>query len=67
MALTLTARRKAAFSLGLGVIYAGSDEFHQYFVPGRECGFNDWVADSIGLASGIVICYTFLARKGAVK
>ena len=29
-------------------IYGVSDEFHQYFVPGRSCDFLDWGADTLG-------------------
>jgi VanZ family protein len=35
----------AAFSL----LYAISDEFHQYFVLGRSCSFRDVLIDSIGI------------------
>ena len=29
-------------------IYGASDEYHQYFVPGRVCDWVDWVADTLG-------------------
>lgn len=32
--------------------YGASDEFHQRFVPGRDAGVPDWVADAIGATSG---------------
>lgn len=40
------------------VLYALSDEIHQYFVPGRECALGDWAADTIGIMiSGVLyIC-----------
>lgn len=28
--------------------YAATDEWHQSFVPGRECSLLDWIADSVG-------------------
>jgi len=34
---------------GLAVIYAVSDEFHQYYVPGRVCSLWDVVFDSLGI------------------
>jgi len=37
----------AAFSL----FYAISDEFHQYFVAGRNCSIHDVVIDAIGIIS----------------
>jgi VanZ family protein len=36
-------------------LFGASDEFHQYFVPGRTCDFYDWVADVIGAVLAIVI------------
>jgi VanZ family protein len=32
--------------------YAASDEWHQWFVPGRDADVLDWVADTIGAAIG---------------
>jgi VanZ family protein len=34
--------------------YGVIDEIHQYFVPGRDCNFWDWLADAIGAAAGTV-------------
>lgn len=34
-------------------IYAVSDEFHQYFVPGRSCSFFDFSIDFLGIVAGI--------------
>lgn len=45
----------AIFSL----LYAISDEIHQYFVLGRNCAFQDVLIDSIG----IVIFYIFMVLK----
>lgn len=46
----------AAFLLAAG--YGVFDEFHQYFVPGRECSGFDLLADVAGAAAGIL----FFAR-----
>lgn len=40
-------------SFASGVLYAVSDEIHQYFVPGRACMFKDVLIDSCGVACGI--------------
>lgn len=38
----------------LSIIYAASDEIHQYFVPGRSMQFSDVVLDSAGALSAII-------------
>jgi len=43
------------YSLILCFVYAASDEFHQYFVPGRGPGWSDVMLDSFGAALGIII------------
>lgn len=35
------------------VLYAITDEIHQYFVPGRSCMWQDCVLDAAGSAAGI--------------
>ena len=35
--------------------YGALDEFHQYFVPGRDSSVWDWVADTLGGAAGAVV------------
>jgi VanZ family protein/UDP-2,3-diacylglucosamine pyrophosphatase LpxH len=40
----------------LGVaFYGATDEWHQYFVPGRDCSFFDWLADASGAALGLAV------------
>ena len=47
------------------LIYAVSDEFHQYFVPGRSCEFSDMMIDLAGAITGtlIFILLTKLIRR----
>jgi VanZ family protein len=33
-------------------LYGASDEFHQWFVPGRSSAVSDWVADTVGAVLG---------------
>jgi len=33
--------------------YAGLDEIHQIFIPGRDCDILDWVSDSSGVLLGL--------------
>lgn len=50
------------FTLLLGTLYGISDEFHQYFVPGRYSEILDVIADSVGTAIGFLIFY-FWGKK----
>jgi VanZ family protein len=34
----------------LSTVYGAADEFHQYFVPTRECNWTDLAADGVGAA-----------------
>ncbi len=42
-----------------GGLYAASDEFHQYFVPGRSCALDDFLWDLASLILGMYLyqCY----------
>lgn len=33
--------------------YAGLDEIHQIFIPGRDCDILDWLSDSSGVLLGL--------------
>lgn len=48
--------RKYFIAVGFAVLYAASDEFHQYFVDGRAMSIKDVGIDSIG----IVTCATLI-------
>ena len=43
-------------------IYGVVDEIHQSFVPGRECSFFDWLADTTGASAGVLF-RLFLIKK----
>ena len=40
-------------SLGIGVLYASLDEFHQFFIPDRSASVVDVFIDSFGVICGI--------------
>ena len=42
-------------SFASGVLYAVSDEIHQYFVPDRACAFRDVLIDSMGALLSVII------------
>ena len=48
-------KNRIIISLGIGILYAISDEIHQYFVPGRSCQILDMTIDSLGSLTGIYI------------
>ena len=52
-------RHRILFSFVLTGIYAGSDEFHQLFVPTRVASFFDWLADLAGGGTAAILIYLF--------
>ena len=50
----------------VGVLYAASDEIHQYFVPGRSMRFFDVCIDSAGILFG-TFCTRWLLNKHKTK
>jgi VanZ family protein len=46
-----------------GVIWAGLDEIHQSWVPGRDCSPVDFLADVAGLAIWLALAWRGLARS----
>ena len=44
------------------LLYAGLDELHQMFIPGRFAELLDWVADGSGVILGVFLVY-FLKNK----
>jgi VanZ family protein len=43
------------FAAAAGIAYAGSDELHQHFVPGRHAAFRDVVIDAAGVLAGVLL------------
>lgn len=39
----------------IGMLYAGIDEWHQSFVPGRSVNVFDWIFDVLGVIFGIYL------------
>lgn len=48
----IVAPRLFWYALAAGILYAVSDELHQYFVPGRACQLRDMAIDGIGVGLG---------------
>lgn len=55
-------RKVIVWTLITGVAYAGLDELHQVFVPGRECAWGDFVADSVGIVFSLILSVFILRR-----
>jgi len=43
-----------------GSAYGAIDEFHQYFVPGRDCNVWDWIADTLGAFLGALAMMQYM-------
>ncbi len=56
---------KKAFvvSFFAGLLYAVSDEIHQYFIPGREMRAFDVFIDSLGVIAGLGLSLVFNNKK----
>lgn len=48
-------RCKIGIAFGIGILYAITDEIHQYFVPGRTALVSDVIIDSMGVLCGILL------------
>jgi VanZ family protein len=66
-ALTRSSKLSLPKSLLLAIViaaaYGASDEFHQRFVPNRECDLFDWLADSLGAVAAAGIYYAYESRR----
>jgi len=61
----LWARRPLAILLtvaAIGSLYGAIDEIHQYFVPGRDSCFWDWVANTLGSFLGALATMLVMRR-----
>ena len=53
-----------AFIIIIGIVYGISDEFHQYFVPGRYYDYKDMLLDAAGtLSAGVVYVGSLIVRS----
>lgn len=57
-------RGRILLTVCLASFFGATDEWHQYFVPGRSCEFLDWVADTLGpaLAVTLYLCWPLYRR-----
>jgi VanZ family protein len=45
-------KKRFWIAFALASVYGITDELHQSFVPGRDCSFWDWLADTAGAWGG---------------
>ena len=57
-------KQKIMYSIIVGVIYAITDEIHQYFIVGRSMRILDVFIDTLGVCTGITI---FLLQKKLIS
>lgn len=55
-------KRRGNVSILVGVLYAGSDEFHQLFVPGRSGQITDVLLDSCGCVVGVLLVMSIVKK-----
>jgi len=55
-------RNAVQLTLAIAICYGVLDELHQMLVPGRSAELLDWIADSIGSVSGILIISFFIKK-----
>ena len=60
------ALRKINFSFIISYLYSFTDEFHQYFIPGRTAKLRDTFFDLAGIIIGLLII-KFLLKKSILK
>lgn len=55
-------------SIGIGLLFALSDEWHQSFVPGRISDSLDWIADALGIIIFACLYSKFMkSEKGRIN
>jgi VanZ family protein len=62
-ALAPVLRSPWAVAAGISFVYACLDEYHQSFIPGRDADPLDIVADSVGIALGVVALRVVVVRS----
>jgi hypothetical protein len=58
--------RGSLFTLIFCMLYACSDEIHQYFVPGRSCQLMDVFIDTSGAVTGMLFSFIAMALVSAI-
>lgn len=55
----------------LVALFAATDEWHQYWIPGRNMDLFDWCADVTGASLALILCFitgrSYSQKKGAAE
>lgn len=62
-----TTFRSAAAACAVSILYAVTDELHQYFVPGRSCEVRDVLIDAAGACTGVLLFFLFRCISATMK
>ncbi len=65
--LSISVRKALAASAVLAVLYAVSDELHQYFVPGRAAMAADVLIDSAGVLLAVLVLLIIREHRSGVS
>ncbi|HEX7939902.1 MAG TPA: VanZ family protein [Gemmatimonadaceae bacterium] len=71
--ITVAALKRAALIRWLALTalavsaFGAADEWHQQFIPGRSMDVRDWVADSLGDVTGVLMGSIFFFRSRRSK
>ena len=65
--LVALGRRAWMWVLAGTLLLAGWDEWHQFALPGRQPGLDDWLADALGVVTGIGISHVIGRRVWPVR
>ena len=55
LGLRMSLKQSMILAIVIASLYGITDEFHQYFVPGRTTDVLDWIVDTCGAALGSAI------------
>ena len=64
---TFSVKRPFILSQIIGTVYAITDEWHQYFMPGRSAQISDILLDAFGVLTGIIMMILLQALYNKIK
>ncbi len=65
--LVATGRHAWPWVMAGMLLLAGWDEWHQFALPGRQPGLDDWMADALGVLAGTGVSHEIARRAWPVR